>query len=488
MSRPPARRPAPRATIEVQIDHLNADGVGASRHEGKEVLVPGTLPGEKVVVAIEHDRQWRMVGRPVKILSRHPGRVASPCRSSRNCQGCPLIELAYPAQLAFKQEQLRQSLTAYPTLAQTQLLPIWGAPQPLGYRTSAKLVFGRERGKVKLGLHRRGSHDVVDIGDCPVHHPLINRIATAVREEVERQGIYVYNPQRATGLLRYLAVQVNSTTGRALVTLVTAMRDFRQINQLAKWLQRHVPEVVGVHQNVNASEGKATFGRETLKMLGLPDLLEQIGEVRLRLTPTAFFQVNPPQAARIYSLVRQWAELRREQSALDLFCGIGGTALHLGIDGGQVTGFDPSEEAVRSARDNATLNGRSNCRFVAGEVAEQLEEMATTLPADSVVVVTPPRSGCEPPLLESLAALAPRTLLYVSCNQQTLARDLHLLAGFGYRTVEVQPVDMFPHTAHIEAVARLVPLPPASRPTASAPVRPSGPAPGRRKGNRGSSR
>lgn len=489
MSRPPARRSStPRVTIELQIDTLNADGVGVARHDGKEVVVPGALPGERVVAAVDHEGHRRIVGRLAKIVTRHPDRTAVSCPAARNCQGCPLIDLAYPAQLTFKHEQLQRVLTAYPTLEQIQLPPVWGAAHPLGYRTSAKLVFGRERGRVKLGLYRRGTHEVVDIGNCPVHHPLINRIATVVREEVQRQEIYVYNPERRTGLLRYLSVRVSSSTGKALVTLVTAMRDFRQVNQLAKWLQRHVPEVVGVHQNINPGEGNAIFGRETLKMLGMADLLDQIGEVRLRLAPTAFFQVNHEQAARIYALVRQWAALRREESAIDLYCGIGGIALHLAKDAGQVTGIELSEEAVRNARDNARLNALGHCRFVSGEAAEQLQEMAAQIPPGSVTVVNPPRGGCDPAVLEALVGLAPRTLIYVSCNPETLARDLHLLAGFGYGTQEIQPVDMFPQTAHIEAVARLTPIPRTDKRPISAPARPTGRSPGRHKGSRGSSR
>jgi 23S rRNA (uracil1939-C5)-methyltransferase len=352
--------------------------------------------------------------------------------------------------------------------------PIWTAPQPLGYRTSAKLVFGRARGRVLLGLYRRGTHEVVDIGDCPLHHPLINRIAAAVRQEVERQGAYVFDPVKRRGLLRYLAVRVSPELGKAMVTFVTAERNFTEVTHLGKWLQKKVPEVVSVQQNVNPSEGNVIFGRETMRLLGVHDLIDRVGEVHLRLAPNSFFQVNHDQAARIYELVRGWAGLLPAEIALDLYCGIGGIALNLARDAGKVIGIETVEEAVRNARDNARMNSLGNCTFLAGDVAELLPDVAPQVPPGSVAVVNPPRAGCDPEVLAALAALRPRTLLYVSCNPDTLARDLEVLAGHGYRTLEVQPVDMFPQTPHVESVARLVPEPTrkAVRPERSTPASP----------------
>lgn len=455
--RPKTRRPAPLPTIEVTIDRLDDEGIGIGRLENKEVHVAGTLPGEKVVAAVEHEGQRRIIGRLKRTLERSCERAASPCGTVKDCLGCSLIQLRYRAQLRFKQEKVQRAVGRFQTLAEVPVHPVWEAPHPLGYRTNAKLVMAKERGKVKIGLYRRGSHEVVDSGDCPLHHPLINRIAAVVREEVERQGIYVYDPLKERGLLRYLTVKVAPAANKAMVTFVTAERDFRQVTHLGKWLKKKVTEVVSVQQNVNRSAGNVIFGRETLKMLGVPDLIDQVGEVRLRISPTSFFQVNNEQAARIYDLVRQWAALSKEDWAVDLYCGIGGIALHLARDAGGVIGIEVVEEAVRNARDNARMNELRNCTFRAGDAAELVHELATEVPAGSVTVVNPPRSGCDREVLEALAELAPRTLIYVSCNPETLARDLDILSGLGYRTCEVQPVDMFPQTPHVESVARLVP-------------------------------
>jgi 23S rRNA (uracil1939-C5)-methyltransferase len=193
-------------------------------------------------------------------------------------------------------------------------------------------------------------------------------------------------------------------------------------------------------------------------MVGVPDLIDQVGDIRLRIAPTSFFQVHNEQAARIYAQVRQWAKLQPQETAIDLYCGIGGIALNLANDAGRVIGIEASEEAVRNARENARMNDLTNCTFLAGDAAELVHDLAMEVTAGSVAVVNPPRGGCDEEVLAALAALAPRAMIYVSCNPETLARDLDLLQRLGYGTEEVQPVDMFPQTPHVESVARLTPV------------------------------
>jgi len=456
-NRPARPRPKPLPTLTVTIDRLDAEGIGIARHAGKEVLVFGAFPGETLEVAVEHEGQRRIVARPLKFANRSKERRPSPCPAVSHCRGCPLLQLKDQAHLDFKQSKIELALTAHPVLRGLQVPAVWSAPHTLGYRTSAKLVLGRVRRQTVIGLYRRGSHDIVDIGDCPLHHPLINRIVAVVREEIDKLQIPVYDPKRGQGLLRYLLVRVAPQANKAMVTLVTRERDYRQLTHLAKWLQRKVPEVISVHQNVNATSGNVITGRETFKVLGVPDLIDQVGDVRLRLGPTSFLQVNHDQAARIYRLVREWAAMRSDETVVDLYCGIGGIALHLAADAGRVLGIEVVEEAVQNARDNARMNERQNCSFQAGDAGELLEDLTHTLPPGCVVVVNPPRTGCEPAVLENIVALRPRTLIYVSCNPETLARDLALLHGQGYRVQRLQPVDMFPQTPHVETVVQLVP-------------------------------
>lgn len=449
------RRPSP-PPIDLDILYLNDDGLGVARHAGKEVLVSNTLPGERVSVSLEHEGQRRIIGRLRRVLVPSQHRIKPLCSQAENCQGCSLIQMDYQQQLAFKEGRLRQALDNHNSLKDLQPLPIHPATGLFGYRTNAKLVISRDRGNVRIGMYRRGTHQVVDISECPLHHPLINRIVQIVKEEVRRQKIYVYDPLSRRGLLRYLLVKVSPVSGKAMVTFVTAERDYRQVTHLGKWLKRKLPEVVSIQQNINTSTGNIILGRDTIRMLGVPDLIDRVGDIALRISPASFFQVNHEQAAFIYRLARQWAGLERHETAIDLYCGIGGIALHLARDAGSVGGIEVIEEAVRNARENARMNNLDNCSFRAGDAVEMVGELSPGTVA--VAVVNPPRDGCQQTVLEALTDLRPRCMIYVSCNPTTLARDLDLLQNFGYEVDQLQPVDMFPQTVHLETVVRLVPI------------------------------
>ncbi|MDT8440514.1 MAG: 23S rRNA (uracil(1939)-C(5))-methyltransferase RlmD [Desulfuromonadales bacterium] len=455
----PPKKPASRQSepLTLTITAINQDGLGMAEHQGKPVLVFDALPGEQLLCRTEHAGQRRIVATTSRLLKPAAERLRRPiCPHHRQCQGCALLSWGYPAQLAFKRQRVATALAPYPALTGVRLHDVWPAEQTLGYRASAKLVVASRRGRGLVGLYRRGSHDVVDIGDCPLHHPLINAIAAVVRTELERGSLTAYDPRHDRGLLRYLLVRVSPQLDKAMVTFVARERNYRELTRLAKWLQRKIPQVVSVHQNVNASSGNVILGRETSRLLGLPDLIDQVGEVRLRLGPTSFLQVNHAQAARIYALVRDWCRLRADQAVLDLYCGVGGISLHLAGQARTVLGVETVAEAVRHAQANAAMNGFSNCQFVAGNV-EDLLEGELSLPDNlGAVVMNPPRSGCDPRVLAAIAALRPPTLVYVSCHPDSLARDLDLLSRSGYRLVEVQPVDMFPQTPHVECVARLI--------------------------------
>ena len=456
--RPKSKHAAkPRAEeLTLTINKIDDDGLGLANHEGKPVIVYDALPGEEVVARVVHTGRHRIVATTLRVLKPSRDRLfKTSCPHYRSCQSCALLSWKYEAQLISKFKRVVDALAVYPNLSGTDLSRVWEAPEALGYRASAKLVVARKRGKAQVGLYRRGSHDVVDIPECPLHHPLINRIAAAVREELDRRNISAYDVNHRRGLLRYVLIRVSPTYDKAMVTFVTSERNFTEVTHLAKWLQRKVPEVISVHQNVNSSSGNVIIGRETLKVLGTPDLIDLVGDVRLRLGPTSFLQVHHVQAARIYSLVRDWCDLQAGESALDLYCGVGGISLHLASKAHQVLGIETIAEAVRHAQANAKMNGFNNCKFVAGDVEAILEDDLPLTGKLGAVVVNPPRSGCTPQVLKAVAQMQPRTLVYVSCHPDSLARDLSLLVEQGFRVEQIQPVDMFPQTPHIENVARL---------------------------------
>ena len=443
-------------TLKLTIDTLDNDGIGLAPHENKIAVIQGAFPGETVVAEVEHTGRTHIFTNLRRVLRNSPQRTANiACKLERDCLGCPLISMKYADQLLFKQQRIAEALQQQGLLDDVQVPPVLPSDPPFGYRASAKLTFARQREKVLIGLYKRGSHDVIDCPECPVHHPLINKIVAVVRDEVQRQKISVYNPRHQRGLLRYLLIRVSPFSDKAQVTFVSNFRDLQQLPKLAKWLMRKVPEVIGVHQNVNSSTGNVIMGEKTSKLQGLPDLIERVGDIRLRIAPEAFFQINTVQAAQIYALIRNWAKLTKNDTAIDLYCGIGGIALHLAKDAGQVKGIEYVDRAVRNATENAQLNALHNCRFFAGDAAEELQKHSgQTKP--TLVTVNPPRKGCSDELLQTLCQLHPKQIIYVSCDPVSLCRDLKILTDNGYKIKQLQPVDMFPQTAHIETVVQLI--------------------------------
>jgi 23S rRNA (uracil1939-C5)-methyltransferase len=363
--------------------------------------------------------------------------------------------LNYPAQLAWKRELVGQALGRYPALRGAVLHDVLPAPQPLHYRNAAKLVVAGKFAAPVIGMYRKNSHEVVDIGSCPLHHPLVNRVAAAVREGIRKGKVPVFSPSTGSGLLRYLVVRVSAAENRAMVVFVTAQRSFNEVHHLGKFLQATVPEVEVLVQNVNSSTGNVILGDKDHFLTRERFLQERLGDVRFAISPRSFFQVNSGGARIIYDKVREWARLTGRERVLDLYCGIGGISLFLAREAKEVVGFEVVEAAVTDAERNARLNGIANCRFEAGDAAELLEELHEAGERFDLVVLNPPRKGCDEQVLKDVSALGPGKIIYVSCSPQTLARDLAILARLGYRTVEVQPVDMFPQTPHVENVALL---------------------------------
>ncbi len=452
--KPSSHKPQPE-TLKLTIDTLDNDGIGLAPYENRIAVVQGAFPGETVVAEVEHIGRTHIFTSLRRVLRNAPQRTANvACKLERDCLGCPLISMKYADQLLFKQQRVAEALLQQGLLDEVQIPPVLPSDPPFAYRASAKLTFSRKREKVLIGLYQRGSHEVIDCPECPVHHPLINKIAAVVRDEVQRQKISVYNPHHQRGLLRYLLIRISPFSGKALVTFVSHFRDLQQLPRLAKVLLRKVPEIIGVHQNINSSSGNVIMGGKTLKLQGLPDLIERIGDIRLRIAPEAFFQINTVQATRIYALVRKWAKLSKQDTAIDLYCGIGGIALHLAKDAGQVEGIESVDKAVRNAAENSRLNDLHNCRFYAGDAAEELQKRSGQK-KPALVTLNPPRKGCSDELLQTLYQLKPKQIIYISCDPDSLAHDLKTLTENGYKIKQLQPVDMFPQTAHIETVVQL---------------------------------
>jgi 23S rRNA (uracil1939-C5)-methyltransferase len=441
--------------IELTISTLDEDGFGLGASGTFKVRVSGALTGERIVARIEHVGRHVLAASRVKLLEPSADRCKSPCAFARSCEGCALIEMKYGAQLAWKEGFVARNIRRYKPLENAKILPVIPSPKQLGYRNSAKLVIGGKFADPVIGIYRRESHDIQDISDCPLHNPLINRIVAVVKKGIVKGKIPIYNPRSAQGLLRYLLIRVAEAENRAMVTIVTSRRSYNELHHLAALIEKEVPEVAVIAQNINGSAGNVILGSQNHFHTRQKSLEAIVGGLKFQVSPHSFFQINSGSAALIYNLVKEYSSLTGRENVLDLYCGVGAISMFLASSAKNVFGIESVEEAVENARLNARLNRAHNCEFEAGDVVYEMKHIIDSGAKIDVAVLNPPRKGCEERVLKQVASLAPPRIVYVSCSPASLSRDLTVLDSLGYDCLQVQPVDMFPQTTHVESVALL---------------------------------
>jgi 23S rRNA (uracil1939-C5)-methyltransferase len=441
--------------LELTISALDEDGLGIGAVESSQVKVTGALPGERVIARIEHVGRHNLAACRIKLLEPSIERCKSPCADIKDCEGCPLIEMKYEAQLAWKENLVTNHIKQHKSLESTKILPVIASPRKLEYRNSAKLVIGGKFADPVIGIYRRESHDIQDISSCPLHNPLINRIIAVVKKGIIKGKIPIYSPRSAQGLLRYLLIRVAEAENRAMVTIVTAKRSYNELHHLASFIRKEVPEVLVIAQNVNSSSGNVILGNRNFFHTRQTSLETSVGGLRFLISPHSFFQVNSGGAELIYKLVRELSSLTGKENVLDLYCGVGSISLFLASSARSVFGIESVEDAVEDAKLNAKANRAFNCDFVAGDVVDEMKHIIANGTDIDVAVLNPPRKGCEERVLKQIASLDTPRIIYVSCSPSSLSRDLAILDTLGYNCEKIQPVDMFPQTTHVESVALL---------------------------------
>ncbi len=379
--------------------------------------------------------------------------IAAPfgCPHFPRCPGCPWVGRPYDEQLAAKQRRVLTALTtALPDLPRTVVAPITPAPEPSGYRVQAKLMVGTTSRGLVLGLYEPGSHRIADARCCPLHHPLLRRAIRGLSDALASERVPIHGHGR-TGV-RYALLRASVAANRVLVTLVSSRTPLPNAARVAHRLRRVVP-LAGLLVNENRTAGNVILGARTEAIVGEATLPERYGAVVLAAGPTAFVQANTRMAAMIYAAIAAAAELDTRSRALDLYCGVGGIALTLARSAGSVLGVEEVAAAVDAARANAARAHATHARFVAGLVEDVLTAQGE--PAD-VVTMNPPRKGCGPKVARALARLAPRRVLYLSCNPDSFARDAAELVVGGFRLVAVRPFDLLPQTDHVELLGTFV--------------------------------
>jgi 23S rRNA (uracil1939-C5)-methyltransferase len=441
--------------LELKIDSLAYGGNGVARLNGFVVFVRRGLPGDTVRARVTKVQRRHAEALATEVLEPSPLRVEAPCQHYPACGGCRFQDLAYEAQAEAKAAQVADALRRIGGISEPPLEPILPAEEIFHYRNKLEYSFTQLEDGPTLGFHKAGRWDeVLEIERCWLTTDLGNAIRNAVREWARGDKLVAYDQAEHTGYLRHLVVREGMNTGQVLVQLVTGPGERFDTGGFVDALRRF-PEVRSVHWSVNDTAAEVT-NLPTQLLWGEEAIEEELCGLRFRVRPNAFLQTNTRMAERIYGLVREFAALTGEETVYDLYCGIGTIGIVLARDALTVWGIDISEESIACALENADLNGIGNAAYFAGNVGQALEELRDRSGGADVVVVDPPRAGLAGKALKQLGEIEALRIVYVSCNPTTLAGDLkRLREEYGYELRQAKPVDMFPHTPHVETVSLL---------------------------------
>ena len=444
--------------IETEIEDLTNEGLGVGKWDGQAVFIKDTVPGDRVRALVIKVKKTYAYARLQEIIRPGADRVEPVCPAARACGGCQLQMLSYSAQLVWKEKKVRDTLTRIGGFAGDSfpVFPVLPAESTLHYRNKAQYPVGRgQNGEPQIGFYAGRTHSIIETEDCSIGHPGDREIIECVRTWMKEHHVNGYDEAEGSGLVRHIMVRSAYETGERMTVLVVNGRRLPAEESLCRSLMA-LPGMCGVVLDRNETRGNVILGRDGRVLAGRDYFVDYIDGIRYKISYRSFFQVNPRQTRRLYETAVSFAGLTGKETVWDLYCGTGTISLFLARQAARVYGVEIIPEAIEDARKNAAENGMNNARFFVGKAEEVLPRMYEQegISAD-VMVIDPPRKGCDEAVLRTMAAMAPQRIVYVSCDPATLARDLKYLAGAGYRVEKVQPVDMFPQTCHIETIVLL---------------------------------
>ena len=440
----------------VEIIGLGHSGEGVGRFQDFTIFVPQALPGEVVEVQVSEVKKNYAKAKLTGVKQASAERVEPLCSVYQNCGGCQLQHLSYAGQLNAKRQQVVDAVTRIGKLADVVVHPTMGAANPWYYRNKMQFPVGKAGGKVAVGCYSQGTHAIINTENCCIQHAVNNTIADQVRRIVTEFNIPTYDERTGEGVIRHVMGRVGTATGEVMVALVTAVDKLPSQEKVIAALRQAIPGLTSIVQNVNPKRGNIIMGETTRTIWGKDTITDKLGDLTFHISARSFFQVNTEQTVLLYGKAVEYAGLTGQETVIDAYCGTGTITLFLAGQAAKVYGIEIVKPAIVDAWQNAQTNTIENVEFIAGDAVEVMPELYRNGVRPEVIVVDPPRAGCEPKVLETFVKMKPERIVYVSCNPASLARDLAILAEQGYQTVEIQPVDMFPHTHHVECVAKLI--------------------------------
>ena len=442
--------------ISLQITGTTAEGMGVGRYKDFAVFVPLTAPGDQIEAHVLKVLKSHAYAKIDRLITLSPDRVESDCPVFQQCGGCCFRHISYEAQLQIKEARVRDALIRIGGFSSLPVRPILGSQKQNGYRNKALLPLGKDQTeKLTMGFYALNSHRIIDCADCRLQPEVFQAAEMAFARWFETSGETVYDEQCHTGKLRKLYLRYGEASGEVMVCVVINGQSIAHSDELVAALKQAVPGLTSVLLNINTKKTNVALGKKSKLLWGSPFLRDTLCGLEFQISPLSFYQVNHRQTEHLYEIAARYAALTGNETLLDLYCGIGTIGLSMAKHAKKVIGVEVVPEAVENAKENAKRNHIENAEFLCGDAAFAAAELKKRGETPDVIVLDPPRKGCSPALIETVASFAPQRIVYVSCDPATLARDLKLFAQLGFDPQEASPVDMFPGTAHVECVVWL---------------------------------
>ena len=442
--------------VEIVIEDIGSEGEGIGKHEGYTLFIKDTMMGDRALVQVMKTGKSYGYARLVKLIEPSRFRVEPRCPIAAKCGGCQLMHVDYQKQLEYKENKVRNCLTRIGGFTDIPMEPISGMEEPYYYRNKSQYPVGRNKdGSVAIGFYAGRTHSIIDTKHCYIGARVNEEILAFLRTFIEKKQIEPYDEEQHSGLLRHILIRMGFSSGEIMVCLVINGTKIPYQEELVEGL-RKIPGMKSICLNVNKEKTNVILGNKIIPLWGEPYITDSIGEVKYQISPLSFYQVNPVQTKKLYDLALEYADLSGDEIVWDLYCGIGTISLFLAQKAKQVYGVEIIPQAIEDAKKNAQLNDINNAEFFVGAAEDILPKKykEENIKAD-VIVVDPPRKGCDQSLLDTILAMAPKRVVYVSCDPATLARDLKYLCDRDYELTRVRAVDQFSHSTHVETVALL---------------------------------
>ena len=442
----------------IAIEDMGTEGEGVGKIDGFTLFVKDALPGDIARVKVVKEGKTYGYGRLMEVITPSEYRVEAVCPVARQCGGCQIQEMSYEAQLAFKEKKVQNNLERIGKIEPSyyEMCTIIGMEEPYHYRNKAQFPVGTDRdGNIVTGFYAGRTHSIIPCDDCAIGDNINACILAIIKSHMKKYNIKPYDEEKHTGLVRHILIRRGFTTGEIMVCIIINGMELKGSSELVDELKA-IDKMTSISLNINREKTNVIMGKTVIDLYGEGYITDYIGDVKFRISPLSFFQVNPVQTRKLYGKALEFAGLTGNEIVWDLYCGVGTISLFLAKSAHKVYGVEIVPEAIEDARKNASLNNITNAEFFVGKAEEVVPKMYKEcgIGAD-VVVVDPPRKGCDEKLLETMIEMNPERIVYVSCDSATLARDLKYLRENGYEVRKVQPVDMFPHTGHVETVVLL---------------------------------